>query len=171
MEIVDPDTGRRLPTGERGTLALTHLNRRGTVLVRFVVGDIVSLALGPCPHCGRAGERVVGPVVRSKDLIKIKGMLVNPAVLLDVLDKIDNILEYRVIIQKSESEDEFSMDEMLVRVATNDADQKLIGTQVIGAAAAAIGVRPRVVFVRANEIFDPNKQAKAVRLIDRRLAV
>ena len=86
LEIVDPDTGRRLPTGERGALALTHLNRRGTVLVRFVVGDIVSLALGPCPHCGRAGERVVGPVVRSKDLIKIKGMLVNPAVLLDVLD-------------------------------------------------------------------------------------
>ena len=171
LEIVDPDTGRRLPTGERGALALTHLNRRGTVLVRFVVGDIVSLALGPCPHCGRAGERVVGPVVRSRDLVKIKGMLVNPAVLLDVLDKIDNILEYQVIIQKSESEDEFSMDEMLVRVATNDADQKLIGTQVIGAAAAAIGVRPRVVFVRANEIFDPNKQAKAVRLIDRRLAV
>ena len=76
-----------------------------------------------------------------------------------------------MIIQKSESEDEFSMDEMVVRVATNDPDQKLIGTQVIGAAAAAIGVRPRVVFVRANEIFDPNKQAKAVRLIDRRLAV
>ena len=171
LEIVDPDTGRRLPTGERGALALTHLNRRGTVLIRFVVGDTVSLALGPCPHCGRAGERVVGPVVRSKDLVKIKGMLVNPAVLLDVLDKIDNILEYQVIIQKSESEDEFSMDEMLVRVATNDADHKLVRTQVIGAIAAAIGVRPRVVFVRANEIFDPNKQAKAVRLIDRRLAV
>ena len=41
--------GRRLPDGERGALAITHLDRRGTVLVRYLVGDIVSLAHGPVP--------------------------------------------------------------------------------------------------------------------------
>ena len=39
-EIVDPETGRRLPDGERGTLAVTHLDKRGTALVRFVVGRV-----------------------------------------------------------------------------------------------------------------------------------
>ena len=46
-EVVDPDTGRRLPDGERGALALTHLDRRGTALVRYLVGDIVSLSHEP----------------------------------------------------------------------------------------------------------------------------
>ncbi len=77
-EVVDPDTGQPLPDGERGALAITHLNRRGTVLFRYLIGDIVSLTHEPCPHCGRTGDRIVGPVVRTKDLIKVKGMLINP---------------------------------------------------------------------------------------------
>ena len=66
-----------LPDGERGALAVTHLNRRGTVLVRFLVGDIVAVERGACPHCGRFGDRIVGPVVRTRDLVKVKGMLIN----------------------------------------------------------------------------------------------
>ena len=54
-EVVDPDSGRRLPDGERGALAITHIKRRGTTLMRYLVGDIVSLEHGPCPHCGRIG--------------------------------------------------------------------------------------------------------------------
>ncbi|ETX01135.1 MAG: hypothetical protein ETSY1_08575, partial [Candidatus Entotheonella factor] len=42
-EVVDPDTGQPLPDGERGALAITLLARRGTVLLRYLVGDIVSL--------------------------------------------------------------------------------------------------------------------------------
>jgi phenylacetate-CoA ligase len=42
-EVVDPDSGRRLPDGERGALAVTYLDRRGTVLIRFLVGDVVSI--------------------------------------------------------------------------------------------------------------------------------
>ena len=84
-EVVDPDTGRRLPDGERGALAITHLDRRGTTLIRYLVGDIVSLSHEPCPHCGRSGDRIVGPVIRTKDLLKVKGMLINPAVLFDAI--------------------------------------------------------------------------------------
>ena len=40
-------------------LAITHLHRRGTVLLRYLVGDVVTLARAPCPHCGRDGERIV----------------------------------------------------------------------------------------------------------------
>ena len=36
FEIVDPDTHKPLPEGERGLSVLTHLDRRGTVLaLRF----------------------------------------------------------------------------------------------------------------------------------------
>src|SRR4030067_762472 len=56
-EVVVPDTGEPLPDGERGPLAITHLDRRGTILVRYLVGDRVSLTHEPCPHCGRTRDR------------------------------------------------------------------------------------------------------------------
>ena len=56
LEVVDPDTGGGLADGESGALAITHLHRRGTVLLRYLVGDIVALARTPCPLCGRCGR-------------------------------------------------------------------------------------------------------------------
>lgn len=167
-EVVDPDTGRRLPDGERGELAVTHLDRRGTVLIRFLVGDTVSIQRTPCPHCARSGERVIGPVVRTKDLVKVKGMLINPAVLLDSLQSFPGVDELQVVIQRADANDPFSMDEMLVRVATRCADRTALADAVAARAQEAVRVRPRVEFAEARDIYDPGKQTKAARFIDRR---
>ena len=166
-EIVDPDTGQRLPDGERGALAATHLDRRGTVLVRFLVGDIVSIARGACPDCGRYGDRIVGPVIRTKDLVKVKGMLINPAALLDALNRMPGLRELQVIIQREKADDPFSPDEMLVRVAA-DGDHEAIRARLIAQAQAAVQVRPRVEFVSADELYDPTRDTKAVRFKDDR---
>ncbi|CAN0223821.1 unnamed protein product, partial [Phaeothamnion confervicola] len=85
LEVVDPESGRRLPDGESGMLTITHLHRRGTVQLRYLVGDIVTLSREPCPHCGRFGERVVGTPRRTGSLVKCRGMLVNAEVVLDTL--------------------------------------------------------------------------------------
>ena len=85
LEVVEPDNGRPLPDGESGALAITHLHRRGTVLLRYLVGDIVTLARTSCPHCGRAGDRVVATPRRTGSLVKCRGMLVNTDVIIDVL--------------------------------------------------------------------------------------
>ena len=126
-EIVDPETGRRLPDGERGALAVTHLDRRGTVLIRFVVGDVVSIDRRPCPVCGRTSERIVGPVVRAKDLVKVKGMLINPAVLLETLQSIPGIDEFQVVVRRENKADPLSMDELVVRVAGANQTASSIG--------------------------------------------
>ena len=118
-EIVDPETGRAIARRQRGSLAVTYLDRRGTVLIRFVVGDVASIVRTPCSVCGRGGDRVIGPIVRAKDLIKIKGMLINPAVLLDVLQSTPDVEEFQVVIQRQTADDPFSMDEMVVRAATH----------------------------------------------------
>ena len=170
LEAVDPEAGARLPDGERGALAVTHLNRRGTVLLRFLVGDVVAVERGACPHCGRAGERVVGPVARAKDLVKVKGMLINPAVLLDELGRIPSIAEFQVVVRKPAGDSEFDMDEMVVRVAAGGTERAEVERQVVAAASAAVGVRPRVEFAAADEIYDPARQAKAVRFVDAREA-
>lgn len=167
-EIVDPETGEPRPDGERGALAITHLDKRGTVLVRYLVGDIVSLAHTPCPHCGRTGDRVVGPVVRTKDLIKVKGMLINPTLLLDRIRGLPGIDEFQVVLTRQDPADPFSMDEMIVRVATRRSDRTALSGEVVAAAAAAVGVRPRVEFAAPSEIYDPTREAKSTRLVDRR---
>jgi phenylacetate-coenzyme A ligase PaaK-like adenylate-forming protein len=167
-EVVDPQTGRRLADGERGALAVTHLDRRGTVLVRFVVGDIVSLSRSPCPHCGRSGDRIVGPVMRGSDLVKVKGMLVNPAALLGALAVLEGADEFQVVVQRENRADPHSMDEMVVRVACRAEARERLAREVVACAVAAVQVRPRVEFVDAAEIYDPSRQAKAARFVDRR---
>lgn len=168
-EVVDPRSGRRLPDGERGALAVTHLDRRGTVLLRFVVGDTVSLQRSPCPACGRSGDRVVGPVVRGSELVKVKGMLVNPAALLAALAGLQGADELQVVIQREDEADPHSMDEMVVRLACAPAARERLAQEAVASAVAAAQVRPRVEFVEAAEIYDPARQAKAARFVDRRV--
>jgi phenylacetate-coenzyme A ligase PaaK-like adenylate-forming protein len=168
-EAVDPETGRPVPEGERGHLAITHLDRRGTVLLRYLVGDIVSIARSPCPHCGRGGERLVGPVVRTKDLLKVKGMLINPAALLQCLQAMQAVEEFQVVVDRSDPADPFSMDELLVRVASRcGPEAQQVAQEVAAATQATIGVRPRVVLEDRHAIYDAGREAKAVRFVDRR---
>jgi phenylacetate-CoA ligase len=167
-EVVDPETGQRLPDGERGALAVTHLDRRGTVLLRFVVGDVVSLTRQTCPVCGRNGDRVVGPVVRMKDLVKVKGMLINPAVLLETLRGIPEVDEFQVAVRRERPSDPFSMDELVVRVAPHTADREALAVLIASKTQSAVQVRPRVEFAAAAELYDPAKQTKAVRFVDER---
>lgn len=168
-EVVDPDTGRRLPDGERGALAITHLDRRGTVLLRFLLGDIVSIERTPCPVCGRQGDRIIGPVTRDKDLVKIKGMLVNPAVLLACLEGHAQVDEFQAVVQRVDRDDPFSMDELVVRLATREGDRERLAAEVAGLVQDAVRVRPRIEFAAsANDIYDPGAQTKARRFIDTR---
>ena len=173
-EVVDRQTGRRLPDGERGALAVTHLDRRGTVLVRYLVGDVVSIARGACPVCGRYGDRIIGPVVRTEDLVKVKGMLINPAALLDALNGIAGLDEYQVLIRRENPADPFSAEEMLVRVAVEGdreataVEREALSATVIARAQGAVQVRPRVEFAASRDIYDPSRQTKAVRFRDER---
>ncbi len=166
LEAVDPDTGRAVPPGARGALAITHLDRRGTVLLRFLVGDMVSVTRDPCPHCGRGGERVVGPVVRTRDLIKVKGMLINPALLLESLSAIDGIEEFQVVVQRQDPQDTLSMDELVVRIATLSADVAALKDRAATATVTAVGVRPRVEI--ANQAEFHGDRAKLQRFVDAR---
>ena len=167
-EVVDPDTGRRLPDGERGALAVTHLNRRGTVLIHFVMGDMVSIERGACPHCGRFGDRVVGPVVRTRDLVKVKGMLINPAALLEALQSLSDLDEFQVVVARSDPQDPLSMDELQVRIASSVDQREALAALVAERTQHVTRVRPRVVFASAREIYDPGSQTKARRFLDTR---
>jgi len=167
LEAVDIESGLPLPDGNRGALAATHLDRRGTVLLRFLIGDTVAVDRTPCPHCGRAGERVIGPVVRTKDLVKVKGMLINPDLLLAALPAIGELDEFQIIVRRLDPADPFSMDELVVRAAAASANRDDLAQQIVARTAAAVGVRPRVEWVGVADIVDPARP-KVRRFLDTR---
>lgn len=167
-EVVDPETGRRLPDGERGALAVTHLDRRGTVLIRFLVGDVAAIDRRSCPDCGRSGDRIVGPIVRTSDLVKVKGVLLNPAVLLEALESLPGVAEFQVIVQRENDADPLSKDELLVRIASTSADSDALSREVAACINNAARIRPRVEFARSADIYEPGRQTKVRRFVDRR---
>ena len=76
-EIVDPESGRQLPDGERGELVLTNLNREGMPLLRYRTRDITALRAAPCP-CGRTHRRIERITGRTDDMLIVKGVNIYP---------------------------------------------------------------------------------------------
>jgi phenylacetate-CoA ligase len=170
LEVVDPDTKQRLPDGESGLLAITHLHRRGTVLLRYLVGDMVTLSREPCPVCGRFGERVVATPRRVGGLVKCRGMLVNTEVILDALSAIEGIGEFQIVFKREDRPG--AMDEMAIRVEYGAGDNRSDAAQALRETITqrvrqAVSLRPEVVFEQRGAIHD-QKSIKVKRVVDLR---
>jgi phenylacetate-coenzyme A ligase PaaK-like adenylate-forming protein len=164
LEVVEPSTGRRLGEGESGALAITHLHRRGTVLMRYLVGDIVTLSHTPCPHCGRAGERVLATPRRTGNLVKCRGMLVNTDVILDELSAMAEIAEFQVVFADPPAPG--GMEQLLIRLE-RVADAAL-AEEVVRRVREAVSLRPEVEFVARGVLYDHERAIKAKRVVDLR---
>jgi phenylacetate-CoA ligase len=168
LETVDPETGASLASGKAGLLCITHLFRTGTVFLRYALGDVVQLERGPCPACGRTSERVVSQPVRTGDVVKIKGTLASLDAIRAGMEGIKGVDEYQVLIQKLDPGDPFSEDELLVRLAAAEERRAVVGGVVRQTVLDLIHVTPRIEFVSQDAIYDPIKDPKPQRIIDRR---
>src|SRR5207244_1805238 len=78
-ELVDPETRRPVPLGQRGLTVCTCLNSESSPQLRFLVGDYTTFDEGPCP-CGRTHVRALGAFTgRADDLIVLRGVKMFPA--------------------------------------------------------------------------------------------
>jgi phenylacetate-CoA ligase len=99
-EIIDPDTGETLESGEEGELVYTTLTKEAFPAIRFRTRDLASITEEVCT-CGRTHpiqSRIKG---RSDDMMKVKGVIVFPsqieAALLQVPGVSDN---YQIVKTK-----------------------------------------------------------------------
>jgi phenylacetate-CoA ligase len=164
LETVDPDSGRSLADGESGALAITHLHRRGTVLLRYLVGDIVTLSRAPCPHCGREGERVVATPRRTGNLVKCRGMLVNTDVIVDTLAAMAGIGEFQIVFAGDDRPG--AMERLVIRIE-RETDAAL-AEEVTRRVRASVSLRPDVEFVARGALYDQERSIKAKRVLDLR---
>lgn len=165
IEIVDADTHRRLPAGDSGLVLLSHMDRRGTVLLRYALGDISALATGPCPHCGSETDRLVVTPARADSLLKIKGTLVNPALIEDILIADASITEYQIVVERENASDPLSPDRLRIRVA-GAAPDALPG--IARRIKSTVGVTPVVKLESAEAIYAAGDTLKSRRVIDLR---
>ena len=54
-EMIDPSTGENVPYGEKGELALTHLYKEASPLLRYRTGDLTYMIQEKCP-CGSGDD-------------------------------------------------------------------------------------------------------------------
>ncbi len=126
IEIVDPATGRPKADGETGELVYTSLDGRGSAVIRYRTGDLVigGMTRTPCPHCGRTVPRLASSLdrvsnLRSFQLSKVKGTLVNLNLFKDELEKDPRVEEWQLVIKKR-NDDPHDLDELFLNLALSE---------------------------------------------------
>lgn len=78
VEIIDPNTGKVLPYGEKGEVVITTLTKEAMPVLRYRTRDISYLIPEPC-QCGRTTWRLANIEGRTDDMLIIKGVNVFPS--------------------------------------------------------------------------------------------
>jgi phenylacetate-CoA ligase len=102
VEIQDPDTGEYIEEpGRRGKMIITALDRFAQPCVRFDSKDVIEWSADPCP-CGRTFRVIRGGVIgRADDITKVKGVLLSPSAIEEVVRGIDGLSdEFEVLVDK-----------------------------------------------------------------------
>jgi phenylacetate-CoA ligase len=160
VEIVDPHTGEPVGEGKPGEIVYTPLNARGSVVLRYRTGDVISGGLfhEKCPHCGRRVPRLVGDVSRTSEiremkLDKLKGTLVDFNQLEHVLDNAANIATWQLEIRKKH-DDPLEVDELILHVQKqNGADEVSLSDELQERFVAETEIHPnKILFHTAPEL-------------------
>ena len=168
-EVVDPDTKESVIPGEIGELIITPLYRTEVPIIRFKTENLVKLAdIDKCV-CGRKllslEETENGVVIQRLDqLVKVRGVLINPTAIGEIIREFKEISEYQIIIQKSGSAEEVIVKAELLPGSGEAYD--VIKTRIENTLKDKILIRCDVEFVPPNTL--PRFEEKAKRFIDLR---
>jgi phenylacetate-CoA ligase len=162
-EIVDPETGRVLPDGERGELVFTSLTKEGMPVIRYRTRDLTRLLPGTARSMRRM-EKVTG---RSDDMMIVRGVNVFPTQIEEQLLRCTGLApHYQIELRR---EQRLDVMRLLVEARTDHADEASRGAQ---AATLAAHIRSNVGISVEIVVGDPGNiersAGKARRVVDLR---
>jgi phenylacetate-CoA ligase len=161
-EVIDPETGRHVADGEFGELVVTSLYHLDNPVVRCRLRDgAIWHGPGYCP-CGRPfGGVEVASVTRTDDVHKVKGVLVFPQAVDDLVFSFSEVDEYEVVL----TSDAALSDVITLRVMTRTEVSEGFGAEVARALHRKIGLHSEIVL--ATDV--PRSTYKARRWRDERV--
>ena len=115
-EVENLETGEPVnKPGERGRLVITALDRLAQPCIRFDSKDIVEISDQKC-DCGRTYKIFLGGVIgRADDITKVKGVLLAPSAIEDVVRSIEGLGDnYEVLVEKKGDSDSITLKVELV---------------------------------------------------------
>ncbi len=167
-EIINSETLKTLPEGEKGELVLTNLTREGMPLIRFRTKDITALRRTEC-SCGRTFIKMDRITGRTDDMLKVKGVAVFPSQIEKALLKVEGLEpHYQIIVTRPQHLDELEVQVEASPSLFSDEVKELVGIKktIEDRIHNEIGVRVNVTLVEPKTL--PRSQGKAVRVIDKR---
>ncbi len=164
VELLD-ENDKSVAPHEPGEVTITTLGVEGMPLLRYKTGDICQFDDAPCA-CGRTSLRLSPIIGRKKQMIKFKGTTLYPPALFDLLNEMDEVLDFVVEVYSNE----IGMDEVLLHLRPAD-DTKACDNKIRAYLQARLRVSPHVKYITAEEIKKiqfPEVSRKAIKFIDRR---
>ncbi len=167
-EIIDPNTGQRLPDGEMGELVFTCVTKEALPLIRYRTRDRTRLMRGKCA-CGRTTVRMERVIGRTDDMIIVRGVNVFPSQIETVLLQAGGVEpHYQIVVDRSAA----YLDELDVLVETpaeiygNQDRLVQLEKRLSYNVQSALGITCKVKLVGPREI--ARSEGKAVRVVDKR---
>ena len=166
-EIIDPDTGKVLPYGERGELVFTSISKEAFPLLRYRTPDIALLKTEKC-SCGRTFIKMSKPMGRSDDMLIIKGVNVFPSQIEMVLLERGLTSNYQIIVDRVGTTDTIEVKvEMTAELFSDTINSISIReAEIRDALKNTLGIMAKVSIVEPKSIV--RSEGKAVRVIDKR---
>ena len=167
-EVIDPETGKILPIGQKGELVFTSLTKKAFPVIRYRTKDISYLIGGKC-SCGKTFARMAKPMGRTDDMLIIRGVNVFPSQIEEVLMNVDDLEpHYLIVLYKKDYMDKI---EVWVEVSEKIFHEKIMDLEdfeksIEAKLYSAIGIRIKVSLKEPKTIV--RSQGKAKRVWDKR---
>lgn len=164
VELLD-ENNQRIGPNTPGEVTITTLGVEGMPLLRYKTGDICMYFEEPCA-CGRTSLRLSPIIGRKKQMIKFKGTTLYPPALFDLLNEMEEILDYVVEVYSNE----IGLDEVLLHLLPADPGEAS-DHRIRAYLQARLRVSPHIAYLSMPEIQKmqfPESSRKPVRFIDRR---
>ncbi|MBP5401936.1 MAG: phenylacetate--CoA ligase [Treponema sp.] len=167
IETINPETGKRVPDGEKGELVFTSLTKKAFPLLRFRTKDIGVLNVEKC-KCGRTFIRMSKPMGRTDDMLIIRGVNVFPSQIEEVLLKQGYAPNYQIIVGRENNTDTFEVKVEMTPEKFSDviAEVKAQETKLENALLTILQIKAKVTLVAPKTI--ARSEGKAKRVIDTR---
>jgi phenylacetate-CoA ligase len=168
-EIIDPETGKVLPDGEKGELVFTTLTKEGTPLLRYRTRDVTFLRREPCT-CGRTTVRMNRLFGRTDDMLIIRGVNVFPSQIEHALIEIEGTdPHYLIVVDRGSTHlDEVELQVEVKKEFFSDETRDLEGLrnriETVMKSKLMIGVKVKLVEPKTIE----RSMGKSKRVLDKR---
>jgi phenylacetate-CoA ligase len=163
-EVINPKTGLPVKEGETGELVITTLCKEGAPLIRYRTHDLTREIPGPCP-CGRPYPRIGAIIGRSDDMVKVKGTIIFPARVDEVLSAIQDVSsEYQIQIDHLNGRDILNL--FFETEISDKQERKNLEKTVEEVFREKVGLTPKPMAVSMGEL--PRSEKKSTRIFDNR---